>query len=254
MIIYGSFGLGDAIYLYNVVKYYVDRGEDVTIITRYPEVYAPLRCKTVKPDQFINCQCSARTKEPDTNIYEDTLIMAGINDRLPLEFDYAFPYQKDRKPLTDSGRPTCVVRNLTAPAKGEEDAKVMIPDVSIFQKIIDTFKDRVDFVSVGWQIGCEYKLNGLARDLSSINDLGEYFKTIDSADIVMTQPGHCVPIAEALNKKLFCVFARAGLESMEKRFRFTTPEKILTKKTSSWCVDDESEQEIYNKFKAVLCF
>ena len=249
MILKGSMGLGDAIYLYPMVKYYSEMYPgSVTIITRYPEIYANLNCQTAKPDEYIDCSCSARTKEESTNIYEDTLIMSKIINKLPFKFEY----DKTNQIKINSFKKICVVRNITTPANGEEDAKVMIPKISVFQNIINAYSGKVFFVSIGWQKSCDYKLDKIDLDLSEINVLNSYFSVIDQADIVLSQPGHCVPIAEGLNKKLFCVFARSGLKSMEKRFRFTTPQKILTKISSTYCVDDEKPEDYLPKFEKLL--
>jgi hypothetical protein len=245
MILRGSLGLGDAIYLYPVVKYYIDQGQDVTIITRYPEIYATLNCKTVRADEFIDCSCSARTLISETNIFQDTLIMSGIKEEIPLNFDF----KRKLIPEIKTDKPICVVRLPTAPTGGEDDAKVLIPDIAVFQNIINNFKNEFNFIGIGWQKNYFTKFYNLTLDFSDIADLNYMLSILDRADIVLTQPGHCVSIAEALGKKLFVVFANAGLQSKEKRFRFTTPRKILTKKTSIWCIDNELSESYLEKFK-----
>jgi hypothetical protein len=257
MLIHGSLGLGDAIYLYPVVKYFINCGTDnVSIVTRYPQIYAGLKCKTISlaeidaiDSPYLDCHASARTCFPGTNIYEDTLIMAGITERPfpPLAFEYAGkPY------LFNASKKVCVIRNPTTPTGGEEDAKVLIPKIGVFQNIINSFSNSVFFVTVGWQKNINMRLGGVDLDLSDVRDLTEYFGILDGADIILTQPGHCVPIAEALDKKLFVVFAGDGLKSMEKRFRFTTPKKILTRPESRWCIDDEEPGAYLQRFEDYL--
>lgn len=246
MILKGSMGLGDAVYLYPVVKYYADRGEDVTIITRYHEIYAGLNCKTVLPDDFIDCACSARTTIKDTNIFEDTLIMSQIEDKLSLKIELGV------KRTYATSKKVCVIRTPTAPVKGEEESKVMIPDISVFQKIINSFGKSVYFVLLGAKINFPGNLSGVDLDLSGVTGVDNILGAIAGADLVLTQPGHFVPMAEALERKLFVVFARSGLQTQEKRYRFTTPKKILTRRESVWCVDDESENNYLRKFEVLL--
>jgi hypothetical protein len=248
MIIRGSQGLGDAIYLWPVVKYYSERGKDVTIITRYPEVYSNLKCTAIQESEFVDCQCSARTKELDTNIYEDTLLLSGITEKIPFEFEF----KKVFIPVINTSKRICVVRLPSAPVKGGEETAIMIPKPEVYQNIINAFKDRVYFVSVGKQIECEHKLSGIDLDLSNTETLNDYFSVLSCADIIMTQPGHCVPIAEALGKKLFCIFASAGLISDVKRYRFTTPQKILTRSESAFCQDGDLEKVYLDKFERLL--
>jgi hypothetical protein len=253
MIIRGSMGLGDAIYLYPVVKYFIDYGHDVTIVTRYPEIFEKLNCKTL-PEKaeigkdFLDCSCSFRTTIPGTNIFEDTLIMAGIKEKLPLKIEY----DTTKKPKYPTSKKVCVVRTPTAPVKGEEETRVMIPNMSVFQTIINAFHDRVYFVLLGRAINCDENLSGVDLDLSGVDGVKNVIGAIDGADLVLTQPGHFVPLAEVLEKKLFTVFARAGLQSQEKRFRFTTPAKILTCRGSVWCVDDDPEKSYLEKFERLI--
>ena len=235
MILRGSLGLGDAIYLWPVVKYYSEQGHDVSIITRYPELYSNLNCKTIAPDDFIDCQCSARTKEESTNIYEDTLIMSGVDADIPLTLKYAGEPHK-----FNTSKKVCVIRNLTTPVKGDESARVMTPNAMIFQNIIDCYRGNVYFVLIGKQINCPHRLFNFDLDMTGIDSLMDYISIIAGADVVLTQPGHCVPIAEALDKKLLCVFSRAGINSTEKRYRYTTPKKILTKPSSAYAFDDQN--------------
>jgi len=247
MILRGSMGLGDAVYLNPVVKYYTERGEDVTIITRYPEIFFGLNCKIILDENFIDCQNSARTTTTGTNIYEDTLIMAGIDKTLPLNFEYV-----GTKRIFPTSKKVCVIRQPTAPAKGELESVVMIPDSRVYQTIINSFKDRVFFVLCGKQINSTEKLTGCDMDCTSETGIINILETIDGADLILAQPGHFVSMAEALKKKLFCVFARAGLLSQVKRFRFNTPEKILSCKTSVWCIDDDPINDYLRKFEVLL--
>jgi len=248
MILYGSLGLGDAIYLYPIVKHCSEVGEKVTIITRYPEVYDGLKCETVDPGEFISCRISARTTILESNIFQDALTMSGIKENIPLKLEYknknVIKFKTDKK--------VCVIRNITVPAAGEDDAKVMVPDISVYQRIIDEFKNSVYFVLIGRQTNSDAVLTGIDLDLTKTSTLSEYFSVIDSADIVLTQPGHCVPIAEALDKNLFVIFAWEGLLSEAKRFRFTTPKKLLTKESSFYCVDNEVDSSFLRKFRKAL--
>ena len=47
MIIRSSSGFGDAIYLYPIVKYYINKGEKVIVKTNFPEVYKSLNCNCI---------------------------------------------------------------------------------------------------------------------------------------------------------------------------------------------------------------
>jgi hypothetical protein len=246
LILHGSLGLGDAVYMWPVVKYYSAIRDDVVVVTRYPELYATLKCQTVHPEEIQDCHCSARTLREETNIYEDTLIMSGIESRPPLEINFEWTTRKYK-----TSKPVCVVRTPSFPVKGDESARCMVPNPDIYQRIINAFRDRVYFVSIGWAVNMQEKLEA-ELDLTEIKALHEYFSALAGADLIMTQPGHCVPIAEAMGKPLLTIFSAPGLVSQEKRYRFTTPKKILTKPTSHWIVDDDPIDKIFKTFTLIL--
>jgi hypothetical protein len=244
-----SQGLGDAVYMRPVVRHYLDLGNEVVVVTRHPGAYSDLNCKTVAEEDFMDCQASSRTMTKGTNIYQDTLIASGIDHKQAPQMDLrCVGVPRDFGP----GNPVCVVRNPSVPVKGDDSARCMVPDIAVFQRIMDTFKDRVRFVLIGWRINFDVVLRGAHEDLTGITSLRDYFAAVAGADLVLTQPGHMLAIAEALHKPLLAVFAHKGLASTEKRYRFTTPDKVLTSPRSHWTIDAMAPEDQFRAFEAVL--
>lgn len=246
LILHGSLGLGDAIYMWPLVKHYTSIRNDVVVVTRYPELFCTLDCQTVAPENVLDCRCSARTKELDTNVFEDTFITAGLSIRPPLEIKRFWDVRKYK-----TIKPVCIIRTPSFPVQGDATSRCMVPHFHVYQKIINAYRDRVYFVSIGWPLNIGFKLD-VDLDLTGIKDLREYLGAIDGGDIVISQPGHCVPIAEALNKPLLAIFANAGLRSEEKRYKYTTPSKILTRQKSRWIADIDPIEQILDIFGKIL--
>jgi hypothetical protein len=53
-----------------------------------------------------------------------------------------------------------------------------------------------------------------------------------------------IPLAEAFDKPLLVVWASAGLTSGTDFIRLCTPEKILSKASSRWVMDDWPEEQM----------
>ena len=83
--------------------------------------------------------------------------------------------------------------------------------------------------------------------------IDELFDLFNSADMVITQIGWTLAMAEILNKKLFVFFSGRGLKSKDYFFRTITPRKVITKRTSSYCIDDWSSKKIQRRFEKLKC-
>ena len=68
----------------------------------------------------------------------------------------------------------------------------------------------------------------------------------------ITQIGWGIAAAEALNKKIFVIFAEKGFHSSDKFFSTITPAKVITKETSYYCIDNENYNIIKEKFNNAI--
>lgn len=252
MIIRGARGLGDAILVYQVVKYFINKGErDIIVKTNYPEIFEGLPVKTVQLGDLrykedINCRYGDRYSIYETNILQDTAIMAGIKE--PLSLQYKYKCDKQFKFMTN--KKVCVIRNPAYPMnyKKKNQTEILVPRIEFYQRIIDEFKDRLYFILLGWGDDLKPKLTGIDEDLSGTSNISELFAIIDSSDVVLTQPGYMCPMAESLNKKLFVIFSARGMRTNQSFYRHIRPAKVLTKKSSIACTDREPIEQIIEKF------
>jgi hypothetical protein len=251
----GAGGLGDAVYMYPVLKYYLEQGKQVEILTKYPEVYTELKKKGLiitdryakQPDR--ECRYASRYPIQETTTYQDTLILAGIDKYLPLEMEHKF-----QKPFKfNTTKKICVIRTLILPMKQRGDESCLIPNGTHFQAIIDAYKDKLYFVLAGNKNIYKYKLSGIDLDLTDTLNIYELFQLINQSDICLSQSCFFVPFAEVLNKKSFVIFSAEGFKSTIKFYPHITPKKVINKhEIIGHAIDNESESIVIRKFRELL--
>lgn len=249
----GARGLGDAFYIYPVVKYFIDKGEAVEVMTNYPEVYETLNCKTISragnPD--INLSYATRYGEKSTTIYQDTLIMGGLEkENIPFVADYKWRENSE----FPTNKKICVIKSPGyAMGRKDRDTACLIPDLKVYQEIINSFKNKCYFVLSGLKNDFNFNLEGIDEDLTHIDVIPRLASLIDRADIVLTQSSHFMAIAQMLNTKCFVVFNHEGLKTNIKFYRHITPAKAISnKEMSGHAIDDEPINKILAKFERLL--
>jgi len=251
MILRGPSGLGDSVYMYPITREFMRRGEDVTLLSDFPDIFTPLKCR-VEPYRQQNYDLLTHyfTKRLDkrTSQYQDLLVMAGLDRDLPMQMDTVYKPEKLVK------KKLCLVRTPCKPRRGNPLVACLQPAYPTFQMIIDDYQDECSFVQIGRADGEQpYQFTGLTADLSAETDVILILKLLVCSDITLAQVGYMIPFCEALDKKLFCIFSRAGLQSKFIEASGVTPEKVFDKpKTTTWAVDDDPAAEMIEKFGELL--
>ena len=256
MTLRGAGGFGDSLYMYPVLKWYLEQGEKIEILTKYPDVYKPLKeLGLVISDRYSKepdreCRYAPRYPIQTTTTYKDTLLLSGITTDLPFKIEFECENEFD----FDTDKKICVIRNPTMPMKGKQHGEALIPDCSIFQKIIYAFKDDLFFVLAGNPEGhFKFELKGIDADLTNQLNIPEVFQLALQSDIVLTQCGFFIPICEALDRKCFILFAASGMKSTYKFFPHITPKKVINNYDMvDYAIDSEPHNEIIDKFGRLL--
>jgi hypothetical protein len=253
----GAGGLGDAVYLYPVLKHVLTHGGAAEVLTVYADIYTPLRkLGLVISDRYaknpdINCRYGDRYHSKTTTTYQDTLTLAGLDLSIPLELEY----EREEPPRLKgvNGRKVCLVRSPAYPMKGREDTRILIPDLKKTQYIIDAYRDEVFFVQVGNRNGYEGILQGLGQDLSGALTIRQLLTLVDMSDMVLTLPSFLLPFSEALSKKCFVLFSGMAMRTPRKFYHLITPSKIINKKNIvHHAIDTEPADKIVHKFGRLL--
>jgi len=241
----GGSGLGDSIYLRPFVEHYLQRGERVEVCTNYGEVFSGLDV-TISPFRrdSVNKVChyvSGKTRQGTTQ-WEDLCISAG--EEIPFRFDWTIRntlMTRDLQAMA-AGRPIIMV-NGGRPPMGRSDgfAREMLPARAAFDTVLAAL-DGCFTVEVGK--GAE--LYPLIADVD-LADRTTPSDLLDIATVAAGLVGQCsfmIPLAEAFDKPLMVVWAAKGLTSATEFIRLCRPQKILSKPTSTFVMDDWSLEQI----------
>lgn len=239
----GPTGFGDAIYTYPIIKYLIDSGENVTVLTRHPYVFEDLNCATdpYRDEGYdIDCNYVRRKGDQSTTQFEDMCLEAGIETSLKLEIPKPHVFNNTKRKI-------CLVQYPYYPMNEDQLRTELMPDYSIMQQIIADHPDYF-YVLMGQQGSFKYHFEGIDMDVVGQTDYKELIELYTMSDMIITQIGYSIALAEALNKRIFVLFSKAGLDSDEYFFRTITPKKVITKPTSSWAHDKMEYKEIIQRF------
>lgn len=252
-------GLGDSLYLQGVVRYLVEQGQRLHVMTDWPDIFKQYGDKIeIKPFTReridIIAHYTLRKRFKETTQFKDCCVQAGITENV----DFKLDWNVQNTNLTNlikknaNGKPILIVEMPRMPMNRTDNFAVeLLPNKKVLQFVFDLLKPHYYTVLIGHgkslydYSGIDYDL----RDKTTVSDL------IDVASISDAIYGYCsfaVPLAESLNKKALFVWANKGLNSVEQFIRTITPSKILHKDTSSFVIDHWSEEKLTEKVNEFL--
>lgn len=242
----GNSGIGDAIYTRAVVEHFIRKGERVTVCSNHPDVFLGLDC-TVEPFRRDKVDKAAvyttRKKFTDTNQWQDVCITAGVPRETPLTITWA----RRNHALVDNlrrraeGRALVLVHGGRTPM-GRKDGfgKELLPKQCAFEAVLGCVRDCF-IVRVGH--GPEYPLP-VNADLNGQTSVADLLDLGQACDAVVGQCSLAIPLAEGFDKPAMFVWAAAGLKAAHAYIRQITPEKILSKTSSAFVMDNWTNEQI----------
>jgi hypothetical protein len=250
-------GLGDSIYLRPVAEHFVKTGASVTVKSDYPGVFAGTG---VMVDAFTRQGCNAvahysqRRHIAETNQWQDICISAQILE-IPLSFEWEVKNRllvQDLKAMANGKR--IVMINGGRHPMGRKDgyAREMLPDPAAFDAVLEALRDC--FLV---EVGKGDELYPLRADVD-LTDRTTEADLLDIATIARGLVGQCsfmIPLAECFDKPLMAVWASAGLVSGTPFIRQCTPQKVLSKPTSRFVMDQSPLDEVRqaaDAFRSIL--
>ena len=252
----GGSGLGDSLYVRAVADHFVRAGEEVIVRSNFPDVFTGAGVK-VEPFSRDGCNVvahySARKAATETNQWQDVCISAGVPG-LALSFRWAVRNVSVARDIQAAakGKPIVMINGGRWPmGRSDGYAREMLPKREAFASALAALGGCFTV-----EIGSGEELYPLVADLdmtncTSVSDL------IDIAAISSGMVGQCsflIPLAEALDKPLLCVWASAGFRSETLFIRQCTPEKLLSKSSSRWVMDDWDDDRIKEAARAFCQF
>lgn len=245
-IIRGGSGLGDSLYVRPVAEHYVRAGHRVTVKSNYPGVFIGAGVKVepfTRQGTNVLAHYTSRKDRTDSNQWQDICHNAQVGD-LPL----SFKWEIQNRLLTDDlkamarGKPIIMVNGGRPPMDRTDGyGDEMLPRREAFDTALAALEDCFTV-----EVGKGVELYPLTADVD-MNGRTSPADLLDIASVASGLVGQCsfmIPLAEALDKPLLCVWAAKGLVSKTLYIRQCTPQKILSKPSSRWVMDDWSDAQI----------
>lgn len=230
----GGKGLGDALYVQAVARYFVGRGEQVRVATTWPDVFRPLN-GAVQCIPFTRAgidtlaHYSRRKAVAETNQFRDCCIEAGVNGEIDLRLDWK-PQDAAiirRVHETAAGRPVVLVGLPRAPmGRSDGFGQELLPNCHHIQRAIDCLRGRVCLVQIGAGAP-QFKFRGLDLDLANATTVEQMIDLASAAAGFLGYVSFILPLAESLGKPALMVWSTRGLKSKTTYIRQITPAKVI---------------------------
>jgi hypothetical protein len=249
----GGNGLGDALYVQGVVRYFVRTEDKVEVCTSWRDVFRPLDGRVVfspfrrRPVNRVAHYASRRHLIGTQ--FQDCCISAGIPRDTEFKLDWEPQNVNLILRLRDITEKPIVVVQMPRPPFGRVDGFGMefLPDFNIIQKAINEIKDKVFLVMVG--IGEPIvKYTGIDLDLSNKTSVSGLIDVAYVASGFLGQCSFIIPLAECLSKPVHVIWSRKHTKSYQAVVRQMTPQKILHGVRSSFSYDDQEVTEAMDAF------
>lgn len=252
-------GLGDAMYLQAVARHFVRQGEQLEICSNWPEVFRPLgQAARVVPFRRINVDICAhytmRKRFTHTNQFEDCCIQAGIREPVDFKLDWAIsdPAFVESIKSRAAGKPLLLVQLPRLPMDRQDGfGRELLPDCRVIQSCIDRLRGSACVIQAGSGEPL-FRFHGVDIDCANATTVSQLIDLGFIADAMLGYSSFTIPLAEQFSKPALLVWARAGLQSTTTFIRQITPEKILSRSTSKYVVDDWPIERITGAADALL--
>lgn len=237
----GGSGLGDALYLRPIVQHFIDAGERVQVLCNYADVFLGTGA-IVSPFTRQNIDVLAHyvlgKEDPATTQWQDVCKSAGVSVPLHIEWKICNPQLLDRLRAKAEGRPIIMVHGGREPM-GRTDGfgAELLPLPAAFDLALAALQQDCFLV----RVGKGRELYGVRShlDLCGQTTVADLLDIGSICDGIVAQCSFCVPLAEGFDKPLLALWAALGMDQKQHRaVKSITPQKILSKPTSSFVVDN----------------
>lgn len=242
-------GLGDAIHVRAIVLHLFSLGENVTVFTRWPDVFADLDGLIILPVEEAGAHretFSARTcfqclvpSVRELSQFRGACLQVGIYD--PIDLDIRWRARNAallQKTLQEAGgRPVLLFQPLKRAGNADEEERR--PDRGAFRRLVANHPGHFK-IKVGHPDFAEDDA-GLAADLDLFGrtSISEAIDLATIADVICAEPSFLGILAQAFDKRFTCIFSARALRSGVKKVAGVTPTRIFHRPDLCTAVYDE---------------
>lgn len=246
MRIRGGSGLGDSLYVRPIAEHFAAKGEQVVALTNYPDIYLGSGIAT-EPFSRTNCQVIAHyvngKSKTDTTQWQDVCTAAGV--AVSMRFDWNVRNQGlvERVKRAAKGR-SIILAHGGRPPMGRSDgfAMELLPQQGAFNAALNSMSDCL-VVAIGGSDGVCYPLP-VELDLTGKTTVADMLDLAWISAGMVAQCSFAIPMAECFDKPLLAVWSVRAQSSNQAYIKTITPQKVLSKPTSKWVMDDWGQARI----------
>lgn len=248
----GGSGLGDSLYLRPICDQFAKLGP-VTALSDYPDVFigSGIKVEPFRRHSFdVVAHYVGGKNQPATSIWDDVCESAGV--KTELRFNWVVRNEelvRDLRGWAD-GRPFILAHGGREPmGRKDKFGRELLPTREAFAATLAALSDC--FI-VG--IGKDEPIYPLSvhKDLHGKTSVSDLLDLAASCDGIVGQCSFAIPLAEIFDKPFLGVWASSGLASREPFIRTITPQKMLTKLSSRYVMDDWPQAQIIEMARAAI--
>lgn len=242
----GERGLGDSIYLYPIVKAFLDNhNTGIVVHSNYPEVFSDLNCPVVPFLSDIEDQETKLFSYLPYKSNENTSLIEDITSLCPYEISFNKTHRIKNHNLIKNillnkknSQKICIVRYIE-PRHNRNTIDNLDCSPSLINKFISEYSKTYYFIGIGqsnyYNIKCDMDL----MNRTSISDL---FDLAFISNLVIGQAGYTVPLCEILHRYNIAIFPSVWKNS-HSFLKTITPKKICGPHTG-FVYDDDTIDNI----------
>lgn len=237
----GGSGLGDSIYLRPIVEYFVKKGDSVTALSNYPDVFigSGANVEPFRRDRVnVVAHYTSGKSDTTTTQFQD-MCNCAKTPPLAMSFNWKTKNKKLLARLNEQamGRKMIVAHGGRAPMGRTDGFGIeLLPNESAFDLVLSELKDCF-IVTIGGNDGKKYDLSS-ELDLTGQTSVSDMLDIIKASDGVVAQCSFAIPMAECLGVPFLGIWAERGMRSAQGYIKTITPKKVLSKASSRFVVDD----------------
>lgn len=244
-------GLGDALYLQGVVRWFVEHGQHMEVCCKWPDIFRQyadwVRVVPFRRDRIdVLAHYSLRKFIATTNQWQDCCLQAGIREPWELKLDWM---PQTSLPLTKPY--VCLALPRTPMDRLDGIGESLLPDYRAIQRCINVLRQKYQIVQVGAG-QARHQFQGIDLDLANKTSVRQLLDVARGAAGFLGYCSFIVPLAESFSKPGLYVWSHRGLKDRHAYVRAITPKKIMSKTCSTWIMDNDSEENIDAAASALL--